>query len=60
MGLAARQSFQRANLGTMKTVSWAGRLMSMLDMFTNKDSRDEADTVKDFVDQFTGSFGCCC
>jgi hypothetical protein len=27
--------------------------MSMLDMFTGKGSRDEADTVKNFVDQFS-------
>jgi hypothetical protein len=26
--------------------------MSKLDMFTGKGSRDEADTVKNFVDQF--------
>jgi hypothetical protein len=52
MGIAARESIQRARLGTKKTVSWAGRFMSMLVMLTSKGSRDEADTVKNFVDQF--------
>jgi hypothetical protein len=52
MGIAARESIQRARLGTKKTVSWAGRFMSMLYMFSGKGSRDEADTVKNFVDQF--------
>jgi hypothetical protein len=28
MGIAARESIQRAKLGTKKTVSWAGRCMS--------------------------------
>jgi hypothetical protein len=51
-GIAARESIQRAKLGTKKAVSWAGRFMSMLDMFTGKGSRDEVDTVKNhLVDQ---------
>jgi hypothetical protein len=52
MGIAARESIQRARLGTKRTVPWAGGFMSMLDMYTDKGSRDEADTVRSVVDQF--------